>query len=312
MKRELNNDYASYLPRPGRAFVGCMFVLGLALLAGCSGQQYTSPAFEKDNLLAWCIVPFDAEQRGPEARAAMLEELGITMLAYDWRNEHIPTFDDEWKALNRHNITLQGFWMMTGKDPEHDEGVEVIFDFLERNNVRTQLWLFVTEWEGFDGLRQEEKLEAVAQRVAYITDRAAALGCDVGLYNHRGWFGEPENQLAIIGQLNRPNIGIVYNFHHAVKDHERFSEFFPKIKPHLYALNLAGIRASDDEQFYGLGEGDIEQRLIRIVLESDYDGPVGIINHDRQRDARVGLLKEMEGLKAILTDLGAEKTLKTY
>src|SRR5947209_1079710 len=29
--------------------------------------------FARDNLIAWCIVPFDSKRRGPEERAAMLE-----------------------------------------------------------------------------------------------------------------------------------------------------------------------------------------------------------------------------------------------
>ena len=39
--------------------------------------------FAKDNLVAWCIVPFDAAGRGPEARAQMLSRLGVTKVAYD-------------------------------------------------------------------------------------------------------------------------------------------------------------------------------------------------------------------------------------
>ena len=33
--------------------------------------------FAQDNLMAWCIVPFDAKKRGPEERAEMLAKLGI-------------------------------------------------------------------------------------------------------------------------------------------------------------------------------------------------------------------------------------------
>ena len=232
-------------------FIGVLLLLVLwvpLICFRCSEKADATRAFEKDNLLAWCIVPYDAEKRGPEERAAMLKELGITMLAYDWRNEHIPTFDEELAALKRHNISLTGFWIMAGKDPQQDTAVDQIFDFLERNKVKTQLWLLVTEWDGFKALHERERLDAVSQRVAYIADRAAAIDCQVGLYNHRGWFGEPENQLAIIDHLNRPNIGIVYNFHHAVQHHSRFAEFFPKILPHLYALNLAGIKREYNEK----------------------------------------------------------------
>ena len=51
--------------------------------------------FERGNLVAWCVVPFDARKRGPEARAEMLTRQGIFRLAYDWRAEHIPEFDEE-------------------------------------------------------------------------------------------------------------------------------------------------------------------------------------------------------------------------
>ena len=47
--------------------------------------------FQRDNLVAWCIVPFDAKKRGPEERAAMMEKLGLKHFAYDWRGEHVPS-----------------------------------------------------------------------------------------------------------------------------------------------------------------------------------------------------------------------------
>ena len=37
--------------------------------------------FENANLVAWCIVPFDAKHRTPEERAAMLEKLGVKKFA---------------------------------------------------------------------------------------------------------------------------------------------------------------------------------------------------------------------------------------
>jgi hypothetical protein len=74
-------------------------------------SSYTSTGgagvFSKDNLLAWCVVPFDSQKRGPEERTRMLKDLGIKMLAYDWREEHLPTFDQEWEALNKQDINCK-------------------------------------------------------------------------------------------------------------------------------------------------------------------------------------------------------------
>ncbi len=259
--------------------------------------------FARDNLLAWCIVPYDAEKRGPEERAQMLRDLGITMLAYDWRERHMPTFDAEWEALNKHGIKLQAFWMVTGLEPAGDPTVERVFDFVERNNVQTQLWTYIVETEEFRNMEPEQKEDKVVEILEYLADRAERAQCQIGLYNHRGWLGEPENQVKIIDRLDRENVGLVYNFHHAVGHHERFEEFFPTLVPHLMALNLAGIKSSDSLDFYGIGEGDAEYDMIQEVLNSSYQGPIGIINHDEQRDARVGLMQEMEGLESVLDSL---------
>ena len=66
--------------------------------------------FGRENLVAWCIVPFDAKKRGPEERAAMLQRLGFKHFAYDWRAEHVPTFDAEVDALKKHGVALDAFW----------------------------------------------------------------------------------------------------------------------------------------------------------------------------------------------------------
>ncbi|MFM7110602.1 MAG: hypothetical protein ACKO26_05620, partial [Planctomycetota bacterium] len=84
----------------------------LTALVACQPAPKPSPyeIYEKPNLVAWCIVPFDAKRRGPAERAAMLKALGIRKLAYDWRDEHIPTFDAEMQALQRNGIQLTAFW----------------------------------------------------------------------------------------------------------------------------------------------------------------------------------------------------------
>src|SRR5437879_8530610 len=83
-----------------------------------------------------------------------------------------------------------------------------------------------------------------AARIRAIAEAAGKQGCVVALYNHGGWFGEPENQLAIIERLRVDgvtNVGIVYNLHHGHSHVDRFPELLQKMKPHLLALNLNGM-----------------------------------------------------------------------
>lgn len=293
----------------------CMVtIMCMVGFAGCKTRKASTAndVFSKQNLLAWCVVPFDAKQRGPEERAKMLASLGIKKLAYDWREEHIPTFDDEWRALNKYGIELTGFWMMSGPNPRYDRNIQEIFDFLARNKISTQIWLLMGEWGDFNNLNQSEKIAQMSAPIAYIADKAKELDCKVALYNHGGWFGEPENQIEIIQHLQRSNVGIVYNFHHARSHHERFAAFYPKMKPYLFALNIAGLKKGDRDNFYRTGQGDVEKDLIQLVRDSDYRGPIGIINHDTEEDAETGLLEEMRGLKHILYKLGAKEAASSY
>ena len=47
----------------------------------------------------------------------------------------------------------------------------------------------------------QARIETEAARLRPIAEEARNIGCTVALYNHGGWFGEPDNQIAIIGRL---------------------------------------------------------------------------------------------------------------
>jgi sugar phosphate isomerase/epimerase len=276
-----------------------------------SEPQPPQDIFSKSNLAAWCIVPFDVQHRGPVARAEMLNQLGITKLAYDWRTEHIPTFDAEVDATKSHHIQLIAFWMEAGKDPAHQQEVQVVLDLMRRRHLKLQLWVMYVPEKDFDSLSQDEKIAQVSKTISYLASEAAKTASSVALYNHGGWYGEPDNQLAILDRVKAKNVGLVYNFNHAQEQIDGFPEFFPRILPHLVALNLAGLREGDSHIF-PIGQGGSEQKMISIVWKSSYRGPVGIINEDTNPDAEVGLRMNMTGLERILSEMGDTAALATY
>lgn len=277
-------------------------VCAISIAAEPESDQGTAPAeklFAKDNLVAWCIVPFDSEKRGPRQRAKMLNRLGIQKLAYDYRAEHIPTFDEEVETLKQHGIELTAWWFPTTLNDEARQ----ILDVLKRHNVKTQLWV-----TGGGGPANPEEnaawIEAEAARIRPIAEAAAEIGCSVGLYNHGGWFGEPENQIAIIKALQLPNVGIVYNLHHGHGHVERFSALMETMLPYLMAVNLNGMTADGDqhgEKILPLGTGELDLQLLRIIHDSGYQGPIGILNHT-DLDAEARLQDNLDGL-AWLTSL---------
>ena len=78
----------------------------LLLLLAWSAHGAERDLFDRDNRLAWCMVPFDAAHRGPAERGRMLEQLGLRQLADDWRAEHLAPFDAEVAAMQWHVASL--------------------------------------------------------------------------------------------------------------------------------------------------------------------------------------------------------------
>src|SRR5690348_11450557 len=74
--------------------------------------------FAKENLIAWCIVPFDNQHRTPAQRVEMLKRLGFTQYAYDWRHEHVPTFAEEISLAKKAGIKIAAVWMWIDKNTD--------------------------------------------------------------------------------------------------------------------------------------------------------------------------------------------------
>lgn len=266
--------------------------------------------FRKNNLVAWCIVPFDALQRGPEARARMLNELGLTKMAYDWRPEHIPTFEAEFKALTEYDIELTAFWIPIGLTPQTETATNQILDLLKHRGRPTQIWITVNDSQIAD-LEGAERVSAYVEPIRYMAERADEFDGKIALYNHGGWFGEPENQISIIKSVGMDNVGIVYNFHHGHEHLGRFEQLFETMLPYLMALNLNGMN-ENGPKILPLGQGDLELGMLRIVKESGFKGPIGILDHRNELDAKESLFENIEGMKRLLEQLNDEDALKTY
>ena len=254
----------------------------------------------------------------------MLERLGFRHFAYDWRDEHVATFDAEIEALKRHAIALDAFWCPGELNPASRR----ILDLLTRHGIKAQLW--VIQNLGADvgpipGPERERRIAAAVAKLQPLADEAKKAGCSVALYNHGGWFGEPENQIAIIEYLRREgiaNVGIVYNLHHGHDHLDRFGTLLTKMLPYLWALNLNGMEQNGDKfgkKLLPLGQGSLDLDLLRTIRDSGYHGPIGILGHT-QDDAEDRLRDNLDGLDWLVAQLDGKppgpkptpRTLKTY
>ncbi len=291
----------------------CAILLALALSIVPIAAQETKvpltparmPNLQRSQLVAWCVVPFDAAGRDSEQRAQMLQELGLKRLAYDWREEHVASWDAEVEALKRHDIELTAWWCSSSLKPLEDPGTQRIVDFFNRRAVHTQLWLSLPDHELQQIESEEQRIARAALAIRQLAEQVAPLGCQVGLYNHGGWIGRPSTMVRIMQQLSdQTNVGIVYNFHHSHHDLGEFPQALSDMRPYLLCVNLNGTQraAADDPslKIATLGTGDMDQQILQWLADAQYTGPIGILDHREQLDARDSLLQNLEGLELLL------------
>ena len=252
--------------------------------------------FARTNLAAWCIVPFDAKKRGPTERAEMVAKLGFKHIAYDWRAEHVAQFETEILEYKKRGLGYFAFWST------HEEA----FKLFEKHGLRPQIWVTAPSPAGAN---QTERVEKAAAQLLSVVERTRKAGCQLGLYNHGGWGGEPENMIAIAKLLREKHgaahVGIIYNQHHGHDHVDRFATALAAMKPYLLCLNLNGMTRDGEkrgQKILPLGSGELDLPLLKIIRDSGYRGPIGIIGHTND-DVEERLRDNLDGLDWLLPQL---------
>jgi len=259
--------------------------------------------FFKDQLVAWCIVPFDAKKRGPAQRAQMLKRLGLKRVAYDWRAQHVKEFEEEILQYKKYELEFFAFWGV------HDEA----FRLFKKYKLHPQIWRMFPSPKADT---QEARVAAAAKAMLPLVERTKKLGSKLGLYNHGGWAGEPVNLVAVCKYLREhhqaKHVGIVYNLHHGHGHIADFKQSLKFMQPYLHCLNLNGMNEGAQPKILSLGKGQHEATMIATIRKSGYTGPIGILDHRNDTDTEIALSENLSGMKKLLKQLGAKDVLKTY
>ena len=261
--------------------------------------------FGPANLVAWCVVPFDAKKRTPAQRVAMLRACGVKRLAWDWRDEHLATMDEEFDLLVKAGIELTAVWFPAALPGPGER----ILKSLAQHKLKPQLW--VSLGDPAPGKPPAAKVLAAAATLRPIVEAGARQGCPVALYNHGGWFGEPENQVLVLDAL-KPyppgTVGIVYNLHHGHDHLARLPAMLRAIRPHLLCVNLNGMDLDGDRhgrKILQMGQGNRDNDCLTAIVGSGYRGPIGVLGHT-DHDAELTLRDNLDGLAWLLRQrLGA-------
>lgn len=274
-----------------------LLVLIFAFLSSC--KSTTEYSIDTKEVYPWAILGFDALDRTPQERIAMLNEMGFTKYGLNKGNGDLSTMIEEFKLASENDIEITSvfLWLNSKRDtigklsPANQE----LLSKLKKVKQKPVIWVSLSN-NFFEEKDQEQALELSIEMLKFIKKKADESGCELAIYNHRGWFGNPHNQLEILKQLNNPSITMVYNFHHAHEYVDEFPEIAKKIKPYLSYVNLNGIKKEGPE-ILTIGNGDYEYEMIKSLIDEGYNGPWGIIGHIKTEDVRNVLARNMEGIE---------------
>lgn len=271
--------------------VSLALIVGLCLSAPIAAQTtQTMDIWNPSKLHAWEVPTFDLVKRTSDERAKMLKEVGFHYYAYlpmgdaQGKQPDINTsqldIDAEIEAMKKYGIGIRAwyFWVNVD-DPAKDPTVMRTLEAFKRHDIHPQIWIThsyadpdAESKKGFPTSAHEQsiRVKREAARIAAFVKLAAPYGCSVNLYNHRGWFGMMDNQLAILTRLKElgiTNVGMVYNFGHSKSelhdDSSNFAEMWERIKPHVVTVNIWVFGAR-------------ELKMMRIIQESGWRGSVGV------------------------------------
>lgn len=276
-----------------------LFLSAILLILIFSCHKAEDP-FRVENLIPWSIVAFDKLERSPSERVAMIKNLGFSQYAFGGRKKHVETMKEELNLARDEGIEISAVWLyINNKDTLLNLKLanEMVFESLKDTGLSTQIWIGI-DAEYFGGLTQSESLKKAHDMISYLSKRAQKVSCKIALYNHGGWFGEPENQLEIIKRLPQHDIGIIYNFHHAHEQLDKYQSIIKKIQPFLWCVNLNGMK-KDGPKIIPIGEGNLEKEMINLLVKSGYKGPFGVLGHVKSEDVEFTLKKNLKGLQAL-------------
>lgn len=244
----------------------------LLLPAGLAGAR---PLFAFDNGLG--DVP------GLEQKAELLKELGYSGIG--WRPGRTA---EMLAALDRHGLRMVATYVVLEATPAGcplPAATVAEIDALKGRD--TIVWL------GVNGKSTDEVVAAAIRAVAGVAERNRLR---VAIYPHVGFHTDTVAAALRLARLtDRPNVGVSFNLCHFLKqqDEAELEATLRAAAPHLLLVSLNGADTGDTRamgwnrliQPLGMGSFDAA-RLLRLLDEIGYQGPVGLQCYQLKQPAR--------------------------
>jgi sugar phosphate isomerase/epimerase len=282
-------------PAPWRAAL-----VTAAILAAVLPSATAAPA-AVGGFFPFCIDWHDAKQRSYEEQARMLKELGYDGVGHIWLDgveERLKSLDDA--GLRLFQITMV---VEVGPDkPPYDPRFQAVLDRVRGRGV--QFALLVNGHTPSDPSVDPRAVDILRE----MSDRAKTAGAQLLLYPHLGsWIERIEDAVRVAEQVDRPNVGVMFNLCHWLRVDERrdYPRLLRLAGSRLWAVSINGTDTFDPQPGWAryiqpLDRGDFDvAAFLRTLREVGYQGSIGLQCYGIEGDARDHLSRSMAAWKRI-------------
>lgn len=253
----------------------------------------------KNPFFALCFDTHDANKRTLPEQAEMLADLGYDGAAHLWLGnvpERLKTFDE--KGLKLYQIYVRA--SIDPKKTKYDPKLAEVLKLLKGRP--TILGLLVSGGKPSDPAGDERAVEIIRE----IADVAAASGIRVALYPHTNdWLEKTSDAVRVVKKVDRKNVGAMFNLCHwlKVEGPDSLELVLKEAAPYLFVVTINGADPPPgnwDRLIQPLGSGSYDVgRVLKVLHELGYPGPIGLQCYGIGGDARQHLEKSIKAWKSL-------------
>lgn len=307
----MNSAPTSSRLKPCRLLLPAVLLL-TAILANPAplraADQAPAPA-RPNPFFAFCMDTHDAKKRSLPEQAQLLKELGYDGAGHLWL-DNVP---ERLSTLDAAGLKLFHIYIRVDLAPQasqpYDGRLKEVLPLLKGRQIT--LAALVAGGKPSDQALDPRAVELLRQ----IADLAREQGVKVALYPHVGdWLERVEDALRVTRKVDRPNVGVMFNFCHWLKvdDEQNLAPLLRAAKPHLLAVSINGsdrgadVRAGKGRWIAPLDTGEFDLLgLLKALREIGYTGPIGLQCYGIPGDAREHLSRSMTAWRKFQERLSA-------
>jgi sugar phosphate isomerase/epimerase len=275
----------------------------LRLLLSLAFALAVAARAQSNSFFAFCMDTHDAKKRSLAEQASLLKELGYDGAGHLWL-DHVPA---RLQTLDAAGLKLFQVYLRvdlaSGDKPPYDARLKDILPLLKDRGA--MLAVLVAGGKPSDTSRDARAVEVVRE----IADLARPHDVKVALYPHvNDWLERVEDALRVARQVERPNVGVMFNLCHWLKTdtESNLQPLLQAVCPHLLCVSINGsdrgaeVRAGKGRWIEPLDTGDLDLLpLLRTLKDLGYTGPIGLQCYGIPGDARDHLTRSRAAWKKL-------------